>query len=82
MAEESLKNPLVRVRAYFEGLRNYVSEIRVEVKRVTKPSWAEVYGTTLMVILTTFIFAMYFWVTDWAFYHAVDQVLKTFLKRT
>ena len=59
----------------------YVSEVRVEMKRVTWPSKQEIYGTTLMVILTTFLFGMYFYICDLGFSRAVSSVLKHFLHR-
>ncbi len=76
MAEELSihKNPLMRLREYF-------SEVRVEVKRVTWPSKQEIYGTTVMVILTTFLFGIYFWICDQGFSHLVAKVLRFFLHR-
>ena len=76
MAEEVgiQKSPAAR-------LREYVSEVRVEMKRVTWPSWDEVKGTTLMVILTTFLFGIYFWICDEAFSNVVARILKMFLRR-
>jgi len=67
------KNPWQRLRAY-------ISEVRSEMKRVTWPSKAEIYGTTVMVILTTFLFGMYFWVTDQVFHTMVGRILRHFLQ--
>jgi preprotein translocase subunit SecE len=68
------KNPWVRFRDYF-------AQVRVEMKRVTWPAREEVYGTTVMVILTTFLFGIYFWVCDQAFSVTVSQILKFLLRR-
>jgi preprotein translocase subunit SecE len=62
-------------------VREYVSDVRTEMKRVTWPSRQEIYGTTVMVILTTFIFGLYFWVCDQAFSLTVSRGLKYFLHR-
>jgi preprotein translocase SecE subunit len=62
-------------------LREYVSDVRVEMKRVTWPGWPEVYGTTVMVILTSLLFSFYFWVCDLAFRGAIGKVLDYFLHR-
>jgi preprotein translocase subunit SecE len=74
MAEEigSPKNAWRRFRDAFY-------EVRVEMKRVTWPGKQEVYGTTLMVILTTFLFGVYFWITDHAFSLVISRILKHFL---
>ena len=66
------KNPWTRIRDYF-------AQVRVEMKRVTWPNKQEVYGTTVMVILTTFIFAFYFAICDWSFRNLVKRVLDYFL---
>ena len=59
MAEELSiqKSPWIR-------LREYISDVRVEMRRVTWPSKQEIYGTTVMVILTTFFFGAYFALTS------------------
>jgi preprotein translocase subunit SecE len=59
--------------------RDYVSDVRVEMKRVTWPGKQEIYGTTLMVILTTFLFGGYFGICDWIFRIVVQQMLNVFL---
>jgi preprotein translocase subunit SecE len=61
--------------------RQYVSDVRVEMKRVTWPGKQEIYGTTVMVILTTFLFGIYFWICDQVFSRAVSSALKFFLHR-
>ena len=75
MAEEIgiSKNALQRARDYF-------AEVRSEMKRVTWPNKQEIYGLTLMVVLTTFIFGLYFWATDHFLSFAVGRILKYFLQ--
>jgi preprotein translocase subunit SecE len=75
MAEELgiTKNTLRQVRDYF-------SDVRGEMRRVTWPSKQEIYGTTVMVVLTTFIFAFYFAICDWGFRHFVGKILDYFLR--
>ena len=68
------KNPWERIRDYF-------AQVRVEMKRVTWPGKQEVYGTTVMVILTTFLFGIYFWVCDEAFSVTISRILKYLLHR-
>ncbi len=63
-----------------QQLREYVADVRSEMKRVTWPNKQEIYGTTVMVILTTFLFGIYFWATDNAFHFIVGRILKHFLK--
>jgi len=62
-------------------LRENIAEVRAEMKRVTWPSKQEIYGTTVMVILTTFLFAFYFGLCDWLFGHGIQKILNHFLGR-
>jgi len=66
------KNAWIRLREYF-------SEVRVEMKRVTWASWQEVYGTTIMVLVATFLFGLYFELCDVVFQRLVQRVLNFFL---
>jgi preprotein translocase subunit SecE len=68
-------------KSFWHQVRDYVSDVRVEMKRVTWPGKQEIYGTTVMVILTTFGFGIYFWICDMAFQRAVNGILTYFLHR-
>ena len=77
MAEE-----LTIQKSFLERTRDYFGDVRVEMKRVTWPSKQEIYGTTVMVILTTFLFAAYFAICDGVFkYLIVTRFLNYFLHR-
>jgi preprotein translocase subunit SecE len=62
-------------------VRDYFSDVRTEMRRVTWPGKQEIYGTTVMVVLTTFLFGIYFWGCDQVFSVAVSKVLKHFMHR-
>jgi preprotein translocase subunit SecE len=81
--EESnaLQVPLEHAKGAWERFRQYASEVKIETKRVTWPGKQEIYGTTVMVILTTFLFGIYFWVCDQAFQVVVSRALKYFMQR-
>jgi preprotein translocase subunit SecE len=49
---------------WVESTRAYLGDIRSEMKRVTWPNRKQVESTTLVVILSVFIFAAYFKVVD------------------
>jgi preprotein translocase subunit SecE len=57
----------------------FVGEVRTELKKVSFPSRDEVVGTTIVVIVTSFIFAIYLFAADqlivWA-YTAIVRVLS------
>jgi len=76
MAEEAgiKKDPWTR-------LREYVSDVRIEMRRVTWPGKQEIYGTTVMVVITTFALGFYFWFCDQVFSRSVQKILQIFLHR-
>ncbi|MGA2717101.1 MAG: preprotein translocase subunit SecE [Bryobacteraceae bacterium] len=49
---------------WIESTRSYLGDIRSEMKRVTWPSRERVQSTTLVVIISVFIFAAYFKIVD------------------
>jgi preprotein translocase subunit SecE len=64
---------------FLDQVRTYFGEVRSEMRRVTWPSKQEIYGITVMVILTTFIFGAYFYATDHLFQFVVGRILKHFI---
>jgi preprotein translocase subunit SecE len=51
-------------QSWIESTRSYLGDIRSEMKRVTWPSREKVQATTLVVIVSVFIFAAYFKIVD------------------
>lgn len=47
-----------------DRFRTFLREVRSEFKKVTWPKRKEVYGTTVVVIVTCFIFGFYLWAVD------------------
>ena len=45
-------------------MKQFVSEVWAELKKTTWPNRKEVYGTTVVVIVTVLICAFYLWVVD------------------
>lgn len=54
--------------------RAFLIEVRSELKRTSWPSWLEVRGTTTVVILTVFVFALFLWVVDTILFKMVSWV--------
>lgn len=68
-------------RSFWKQTRDYFEDVRAEMRRVTWPGRQEIYGTTVMVIATTFAFAFYFWFCDTVFQRVVASVLGWFAHR-
>jgi preprotein translocase subunit SecE len=54
---------------------SFLSDVRSEMRKVVTPSRKEVETTTIVVIITVFIFGLYFALTDAVFSAAVHQIL-------
>ncbi len=62
----------------WQQVQDYISEVRAEMKRVTWPGKQEIYGTTIMVLATTFLFGFYFAICDQAFSRVMSRLLAYF----
>jgi preprotein translocase subunit SecE len=61
-----------------EETKNYIEEVKAEMKRVTWPSWKEVRATTGVVIAAVFLFSAYFFVVDAICTRAVNMIIHNF----
>jgi preprotein translocase subunit SecE len=53
-----------RIKSWPERVRTFYNDVRTEMRKVTAPSWKEVQATTAVVVITVFIFAVYFAIID------------------
>jgi preprotein translocase subunit SecE len=56
-------------------LSEFLKDVRAEMRKVISPSRAEVQSTTLVVLVTVFIFAAYFWLVDSIIGKAIEALL-------
>jgi preprotein translocase subunit SecE len=62
-------------------LGEFLKDVRAEMRKVITPSRAEVQTTTIVVIVTVFIFAAYFWLVDNIIGHGIEVVLKKLIAK-
>jgi preprotein translocase subunit SecE len=60
------------------NVKNYIEELRMEMRRVTWPAWKQVRATTSVVIAATFAFAAYFAVVDAIVGRMIEKLLGMF----
>ena len=53
-----------RLKSWPERVKSFYSDVRSEMRKVTAPSLKEVRATTAVVVITVFIFGVYFFVID------------------
>ncbi|HSF20134.1 MAG TPA: preprotein translocase subunit SecE [Vicinamibacteria bacterium] len=54
----------MKIFNYFKRLRTFLVDVRSEFKKVSWPPRREVYGTTVVVIITVFFFGFYLYGLD------------------
>ena len=67
-----------RVKSWPDKIRGFYNDVRTEMRKVTAPSWKVVRGTTTVVIITVFIFALYFGIIDFIIQHGVTALFRAF----
>lgn len=50
--------------SWLKGVRDYIDELKAEMRRVTWPSRKQVQATTAVVVISVFLFAAYFALVD------------------
>jgi preprotein translocase subunit SecE len=65
------------VRGWYDNSRNFLTEVRNEMRRVTWPSKKEVYATTLVVILFSVVMGLYLFVVDLALDRLIRWLYRT-----
>jgi len=58
--------------------REFLHDVRVEMKQVTWPSREDVVATTGVVIATVFFFGVFLWIVDIGVQKGVSYLLKVF----
>ena len=63
-----------------ERVKDYVEGLKLEMRRVTWPSWPQVRATTGVVIFAVFAFAAYFAVVDTVINRGIQTLFDKFTK--
>ncbi|HLJ89146.1 MAG TPA: preprotein translocase subunit SecE [Candidatus Angelobacter sp.] len=69
-----------KLKAWPARTKGFFSDVRNEMRKVTFPSRKEVRATTIVVIVTVFLFALYFWLIDLLIGNGINWVLNRLAK--
>jgi preprotein translocase subunit SecE len=70
-----------RVKSWPERVKVFYNDVRTEMKKVTAPGLKEVQATTAVVIITVFLFGLYFWIIDNVIGRGIDSLFRYFTHR-
>ena len=73
---DTVKNAPGAVPRWWQSSRTFFTEVRNELKRVTWPSQAEVYATTVVVILVSVFFGVYLFILDYGINSLVQWIVR------
>ena len=65
-----------RIKTWPERIKTFYNDVRTEMKKVTAPSLKEVQATTAVVIITVFLFGLYFFIIDNVIGKGVDYLFR------
>jgi preprotein translocase subunit SecE len=69
------------IKAWPQRIKSFYNDVRTEMRKVTVPSRKEVQGTTGVVIITVFLFGLYFWIVDTFLGKTLDHALRVLTSR-
>jgi len=67
-----------QIKSWPERIKSFYNDVRTEMRKVTAPTLKEVRATTTVVIITVFIFALYFGIIDFIIQHGVTALFRAF----
>ena len=67
---------MVSISGSFKKIKVFLSETRSELKKVTFPARDEVISTTVIVIITSIIFAFYLWMVDIVIIKVYEGIIR------
>jgi len=70
-----------RIKSWPERVRTFYNDVRTEMRKVTSPSLKEVRATTTVVVITVFIFGLYFFIIDKMIQSGVSYLFNYFKTR-
>jgi preprotein translocase subunit SecE len=66
---------------WFKSVKDYIGELRAEMRRVTWPSRVQVQATTAVVIISVFLFAAYFALVDALLGSTINKIFRALATR-
>jgi preprotein translocase subunit SecE len=68
------------VKKWFQDTKDYINELKLEMRRVSWPNRKQVENTTAVVIFSVFAFAGYFAIVDSILSRSLTGILNFFTK--
>jgi preprotein translocase subunit SecE len=66
------------IKGWLDRIAGFYNDVRTEMRKVTAPSFKEIQSTTVVVIITVFLFGLYFGIVDWVLSNSLERFYKHF----
>jgi preprotein translocase subunit SecE len=63
---------------WIKQIRDFLAETRLEMRKVSFPSRDEVVATTVVVLITSTVFAVFLWISDIVIQRGYIAIVKAF----
>jgi preprotein translocase subunit SecE len=73
-----IMNPAESIKGWAQNAKQFYSDVRSEMRKVTWPGRQEVMGTTVVVIVAVFFFGFYLFLMDSLVGYAVTRLFHHF----
>ncbi len=81
MAEELVQTAVPETSNPLTRAKDYIEEMKQEMRRVTWPSWYQVWSTTGVVVAAVFAFSIYFFLIDSVIGRLIEKLFQTVASR-
>ena len=71
-------NPVEKIKGWTQGAKQFYTDVRGEMKKVSWPPRQEVVGTTVVVVVAVFFFGLYLGLVDYLLTLGLNWVLTYF----
>ena len=70
------ENGIGSIKSWPQRVRSFYTDVRMEMKKVTTPSFKEVRATSIVVIVAVFLFGLYFFLIDNGISFVINRIIK------
>ena len=70
------ENGIASIKSWPQRVKSFYTDVRMEMKKVTTPSFKEVRATSVVVIVAVFLFGLYFFLIDNGISFVINRVIK------
>ncbi len=67
-----------QIKSWPERIKTFYNDVRSEMRKVTVPTWKETRATTTVVVITVFLFGLYFFIIDKVIQSGVSYMFNYF----